>query len=287
MHNNDQYEYDIDEYRAIFAALSDETIDLITSTENHDNRRNAILPPLVMKADEQTVREVVYLHVQCTGETGRFLFNSIPLIGIIRGLHHYEQYKNTPLDTLTGDELEIASALINVTAAIYCHFKSQPLHITTPNDPATSEIYLNDTAMRLVTEHYKRVDELLRFLFSASECGDEAVAGLPYLRWYQKQDLSTVTDQTIDTALRYLYLTEELYMLTDRRDLALVAKDGDRYGDDYEAIHLNNPELETFIENNPDSLWHLIDYIRVRKAADLQGLNEYMDNQTILKEGVL
>jgi hypothetical protein len=280
-------DYDMDEYGTTLAGYSDETLAIIDSTANHDNRRNAILPPLVMKTDEQTVREVMHLHVQCAGETGRFLFNSIPLIGIIRGLHHYDQYKNTPLDTLTGDELEIASALINVTAAVYCHYKNQPLHITTPNDPATSEIYLNDTAMRLVTEHYKRVDELLGFLFSASECGDEVVAGLPYLRWYQKQDLSTVTDQTIDTALHYLHLTEELYLRTDRRDLTLVAKDDDRYGDDYEAIHLSNPELETFIESNPDSLWHLIDYIKVRKAADLQGLREYMDNQTILKEGVL
>lgn len=287
MNNNDPYEYDMDEYRATFAALSDETVDLIASTETHDNRRNAILPPLVMETDEQTVREVVYLHVQCEGETGRFLFNPVPLIGIIRGLHHYDQYKNTPLDTLTGEDLKIVSALINVTAAIYCHYKNPPLHITTPDDPATSEIYLNNTAMRLVTEHYKRVDELIGFLFGASEGGDEAVAGLPYLRWYQKQDLSTVTDQTIDTALHYLHLTEELFLRTDRRDLALITKEGYRPGDDYEAIHLNNPELETFIETNPDSFWHLIEYIRVRKAVDLQGFHEYMGNQTILKEGVL
>lgn len=277
-------EYDKDEVYRIFTTYSDDTQELILTAGKHQNKNPNLAKMLIMETNEQTVREVMYLHVHCEVSTGPFTRNLYQLTGIIRGLKQYDRFQNTSLDALTGDDLAAAGALMNFTAALYAYCTNPPLHITTPDNPNTSEIYLNETAARLVAKHRDYTGELIHFL-NQGFYFDPAnlLAGFPQTDWYQKQDLHHVTAETITTAFNLLYLTAELTEHTDKEDIAMGGNDTD----DDRPVYLNNPTLENFIERHPDQVNPLITYIRERRTADLDGFHEYTNNGTALREGVL
>lgn len=275
-----------EELAAALASYSNTTQTLLTKyltgvPEDH----KGLLTALTMTRDEALALELLAIYPHCNYETGPAINKAHYLIGIVRGLHHYPQYQNTRLDQLTGDNLHKATSLINITSVILRHYETPPLSITNPDDPHTSNIHFqNNTVANLITKHHYRTADLIEFLSNKSmQLAERAFAGLPHLRWYQKQSLDNITDHTVDTALNYLRVTEALQMNTDNADLTRVRNKNQTTTGSY----IDNPELELFIEQNPTAIEDFIDYIDERWNADLKGFHDYMSNGTALKEGVL
>jgi len=278
-------EHNKEEILGILDTYSSTTIELLNKTVGHQNASSDLIKTLMTETDEQTIRELAHLHTLCEISVGPFAENHYEFTGIIRGLKRYGHFNDKALDTLTGEDLRMAAALINTTAAIYTSIKNPPLNITTPHDPNTAEIYLNETAANLVMEHRDLLGELIYLHYQYD--GDEAsiinlIAGLPYLDSYTQADLNHVTKTTIQNVFNILNVTAALSEHTDQQDTIV----GEGHEDD-RPVHLNNPELETYITSNPEHATDLITYIQERATSNLQGFQQYLTDQTVLREGVL
>jgi len=271
----DTYYDNSEEINRVCQTYSNDTIELIK--KNLPLSNDSLVSLAIRATDEQTVRELLTLHPLCHRDfapSHREKFHQF--LDIVQGLHEYEQYRNVQLDTLTGTELDIAVALLNVTSAINFYFENRPL-IT-----QDSKIYLNRAAADLVAKHYYRTADLIEF-FDAKHLGltDNVLSGLPNLHWYKKQSLNTITEETINTAIDYLYVTAEIASFAEGEGIV------SRREEENDTMHLDNPELEQFIEQNPEAIDDLIECIRERHTGNLHVFHEYMNNGTILRTGVL
>lgn len=278
-------EHNAEELHRILDTYSPDTVELLNKTIEHPDSSPDLLKTLMTETDEQTIREVTHLHTLTALSTGPYPENHYEFTGIIRGLKQYEYFKNKPLDTLTGEDLKAAEALINTTVAVYTSFENPPLNITTPHDPNTAEIYLNETAAKLVIKHHGLLGELIYLdrVYEDNEAHMEnLLAGLPYLDSYQQADLNNVTVEDIKAIFDVLNVTAVLSQHTDQADIII----GEGHEDE-RHIYLNNPELETYITRNPEHTSTLITYIKERRTTDLKGFQQYLTNKTVLRTGVL
>lgn len=278
-------EHDKEELIRILDTYSPGTIELLNKSVGHPDYSSDLIKTLIPETDEQTIREVTHLHTLTELSTGPYPENHYEFTGVIRGLKRYEYFNNKPLDALTGEDLKAAEALINLTLAIYTSFENPPLNITSPHDPNTAEIYLNETAASLVMKHRAFLGDLiyLNRVYEDNEAHMEnLLAGLPYLDSYKQSSLNQVTEESIYAIFDILNVTAVLSEHTDQADIIV----GEGHEDE-RHIYLNNPELETYITHNPDHTETLITYIKERGTANLQGFQQYLTNQTVLRTGEL
>lgn len=278
-------EYDSEEINRILETYAPSTHELLATAAKHQNTSPSLICAAMTETDEQTVREVVYLSTLSEFSLGPYTKNDYEFIGVIRGLKQYEYFHNKPLDALTGEDLKAAEALINTTVAIHAYFDKTLLQVTAPEDPQKSVIRLNDTAANLVIKHRDMIGELIGLYYKYD--GDEYsisnyLPGLHHLTSYTQADLNSTTQETIQTVFNIINVTAALSEHTDQTEIHI----GEGHPD-HRPVYLNNPELETYITVNPDHTRTLITYITERGTANLQGFQQYLSDQTVLRAGVL
>jgi hypothetical protein len=147
------------------AAYSDSTIMLIGNSTLGYETRNVLIEAVISETDEATVRETLFLHVHCPETVAPIDYRSHELIGIIRGLHELERFKNRKLDELTGEDLTVAIGVMNFVAVLRRNSYSG-MHITHPDYVDESTMHIADPALReLVAEtHPDQHEAILRLI---------------------------------------------------------------------------------------------------------------------------
>jgi hypothetical protein len=272
-------EVSTDEIIAVTKHFSDATAERVIQRlqDTDDTERLKLILATVMTGDEDVTEELLTLEAYCPEETAPYDHNLHHLIAIIRGLHEHEQYRHAPLDLATGTELSKITALMNITSLLLRSFKNPPLVIENIDDHKTSKVWLEPEAANLVIKYHDEVPYLIDYL---SEAPLTILQGLQYLNWYKKQSISTINDKTINTLFSYLYVTEVVRdhapdEITSVGEFAI------------EAEHLNDQELESFIENNPNELEDFMLYIEERGITEVGGYYAHKNNGTALRIGAL
>jgi hypothetical protein len=247
----------------------------LQDTENIE--RTKLVIAAVMTGDEDITKELLALEAQCPEETAPNDHSLHHLIGIIRGLHEHEQYKHTPLDLATGTELAKITALMNITSLLLRDYKKPPLFIENLDNHKTSKVWLEPEAANLVLKYHEDVPYLIDHI---AEEGITILQGLQHLNWWKKQSVSAIDDTTISTLFSYLYVTE-----TIREHAYEEIVSGDGYV--IETEYINDPVLEDFIENNPVELEDFMLYIKERGVTETRAFQEWKNNGTALRTGVL
>jgi hypothetical protein len=275
----------VNDARERLATYSDSTISLIIKESRSPNHRIELVIIAIVESDEHTVREVMHLHPYCAKETAPKPHKQGDLISIIRGLHRLDRYKTTShLDTLTGSELDIAAAFINVTSAVYRYFENSPLEVKTPVNPAMGSIHISSPVVQqFIADHHHRTTDLFG-LFKEGLYSDarSALSGFPSLRWYKEQKPESLTGETIDKAISYLRITAALNAHTEYEHLTRSGADWN-----YQGMYLHNQAFENLVEQHYDNTDTIIEYIKDRGSADPETLRHYLANNTALKGGVL
>lgn len=275
------------EFLDITKTYSDTTRKLVNKEANtiYSERQQLVLTA-VMNCDETTVAEVLTCYHRCSPEMEPDEANYSDLIGIIRGLHEYPQYKDMRLDTLINreavkndpslqEDFNKTSALINITSMLYKEYKNPPLNAHNTDDPSTSKIWLTPHLADLAFKHHELI---LDFIGHYAQGGHEIAYGITYLDWFKQQDINNVTDQTIETLYNYYRVTNAIIQHTKWENIK---------EDTPKALWINNPELEDFIENHPEHIDDLLPYIEDRRTTNIDGFYEYKGNNTALKAGTL
>lgn len=273
----------VEEARKQLATYSDSTIALIVKSTRNPNRRVGLMTTVINKTDERTVREVLSLHVHCPSRVAPPNAKHHDLIGIIRGLHQIERFKDHKLEELTGDELKVAIAFMNITSAAHRSFDNSSLCVANPHDLATATIHIsNTTVQKLITDHHHRMDDLIAFLYQGRpDLAQSAFSGLPHLRWYKNQSIAGVTEEIIDIAISYLRLTDALQTYSKYEHLALGGSA------QRPAAYIDNPALEDIIDQHLRQVENIIELIKERGTADIGMIRDYLDDDTALKNGTL
>lgn len=134
------------------AAYSDSTITLIANATRNYSHRNVLIEAVINETNENTVREVLSLHVHCPSTVEPPAHRSHELIGIIRGLYQLERFKDRKLEDLTGEDLRVAVTLMNFTSAL-SRIKYSGLYVKDPDYVDSSIICISDPKLtQLITE---------------------------------------------------------------------------------------------------------------------------------------
>lgn len=161
-------------FRSKLEALSDSTIDMIWATSNWVQEqglsRYELLHPLITLGREQMIREVVFHRPHFTEQ-----IETRAAIQIINGLKYLDQFqKAEKLDELSGRELAIAKAVLNVTAALHGHAAGNTLIDEIGEGLDDDVIYIfNPDLVDLIAEHHGKSPQMVAFIKEYGTDDDE------------------------------------------------------------------------------------------------------------------
>lgn len=149
------------------SAFSDTTLDIIeTSAEDGYVLDSAT----IIKHTEHAVREASFYLPRFTRDTTAYDSREIA-----NGLHYLDRYRNVDrLEELTGTELDIASAFLNVTSALYEHASADHVEITYYKSDSAG--YIKDPALQdLIATNYQQAETIISYIVERGSADSEAL----------------------------------------------------------------------------------------------------------------
>lgn len=145
-------------------SFSDSTIEIISQTaawnRNQKNLRYRYMYSVLTECSEVMVREMMFHRPHFVQD-----INTTEAMEAIHGLHMLEYFKDThpKLEDLTGRDLEVAKAYLNVTAALHEHAERESL--TDGEGPEQYTMYINDKKLSdCIIAHPEMSEAMVRFI---------------------------------------------------------------------------------------------------------------------------
>jgi len=149
----------------ILGGYADETTyDLIEASVVKDNQKSrpdrVFFSSVIMYSTEQEVREAAYYRSLVPE-----YINLGTLQACLRGLHILGCYEDMKLEELTGTELSIVTALINISIKfIIFDMDEIELGFYRDGDGKPAVLIDNDELGDLIVDHHQQVDSIIRFI---------------------------------------------------------------------------------------------------------------------------
>lgn len=137
--------------------LDGDTLDLI---EEATTERYRVSPSTIIRGEERSIREAAFYGPRCTHRE----INPYDALTVIRGLHFLDRYQTMiAMDRFTGTELDIATAYLNVTSAIYAH-AGEYLDFSKEYQREKAGYIKNPVLQDLIAVHYQQADAIIRYI---------------------------------------------------------------------------------------------------------------------------
>lgn len=165
-------------YRAL-SKFSDSTLNMIENTAAW-NRGNIpshdIMYDVLIRCTEEIVREVMFL---------RPLFNSPSdeLSAFVAGLHLTDYFtETTALETLTGQDIEIAAAYLNITLTVRHHMPYAAINSENSYKGHLASVIESKQLQAFIVENHKKADSIISYII------ERKVADIEVLHTYLKNE---------------------------------------------------------------------------------------------------
>lgn len=116
---------------------------------------------VITRLDESTMREVLFYFPSYRGDQ-----DTDEAIGYVMGLHslaYFSGMKN--LDTLTGEDFEVAAAFLNITATLDESFARECLEEEYSEGDNLPSIFINNDVLHdLIVDHYDKAEQIIQFI---------------------------------------------------------------------------------------------------------------------------
>lgn len=94
---------------------------------------------------------------------------------VVNGLHYLDRYKyQTNLEDLDWEEMEIATAFINITVALYGHANSDELHMPDYED-RTCFCIKSRELQDFIATHYRQADDIIGYITDRKTADPETI----------------------------------------------------------------------------------------------------------------
>jgi hypothetical protein len=153
--------------REKLATFEEVTLDIIETSAEDSYVLNAAT---IIRSTEHAVREASFYLPRFTGQIDKYEAREIT-----NGLHFLDRYQSVSrLEELSGTELDIASAFLNVTSALYDYASADYVDITyRQNDSAG---YIKDPALQeLIATRYQQADMIIGYIVERGSANPEAL----------------------------------------------------------------------------------------------------------------
>lgn len=147
--------------------FSEATLDLIEASADEGYTLDVVT---FIASPESAVREATFYLPRFTRDVSKYEVREIT-----NGLHYLDRYRNVEkLDELTGTELDIASAFLNVTSALYEHASAD--HVVIAYHKGESAGHISEPALQeLVATYYQQADMIISYIVDRGSADPDAV----------------------------------------------------------------------------------------------------------------
>jgi hypothetical protein len=154
--------------REKLATFEATTLDIIEASAEDGHVLDAAT---IIKSTEHAVREASFFLPWFTGD-----FSIYEAREITNGLHFLDRYQSVSrLEELTGTELDIAGAFLNVTLALYDYASADYVDITYNQNESAG--YVKDPSLQdLIAIHYQQAETITRYIEERGSADPEALS---------------------------------------------------------------------------------------------------------------
>lgn len=159
------------------ARFSDSTLSLIESTVSWNaskgNLRRRFMESAITSASEPATRELMF----CIQLINNDLSSHEAFI-FITGLHHLNHFRHTPrLEELTGKDLRIAAAFLNITAAIWENTDMETYLAVHESDEEYAEYIKDPELQAIIVQNPEAAETIISYISERGTADTDGIRG--------------------------------------------------------------------------------------------------------------